>query len=132
MTRFFAAFAMMGAGAAMMATVMLGACSSGGGRQPTARIALSPEYVPINDGYATEVTADGTASSDAIDDPAASHPLSFAWTVDDPNAHFSPDDHSAKVTVKIGGAHPAAVHLTVRDFDGDEGSASATIGVTVP
>ncbi len=128
MTRFFAAFAMLG----VAALANLGACSNGGGHPPTARIALAPDYVPFNDGYTTDVTADGTASSDAIDDPAASHPLLFAWTIDDPDARFSPDDHSPKVTVKIGGAHPTAVHLTVLDFDGDAGNASAMIGVTIP
>ncbi len=125
MTRSFAVFAL-----AWLAT--LGACSAGGGRQPTARITLSPAYVPINDGYATDVILDGTASSDSIDDPTASHPLLYAWTIDDPQARFSPDDHSPKVTVRVGGGHPESVHLTVLDFDGDEGSASAIIGVTLP
>ncbi|HZS36004.1 MAG TPA: hypothetical protein VFF06_04220 [Polyangia bacterium] len=107
-------------------------CSASGGHPPTARIALAPAYVKLGDAYATDVIADGSASSAAIDDPLAIHPLAFDWTIDDPNARFSPDAHSPKVTVRVAGDHPVAIHLTVTDFAGDSGAVSAIVGVTVP
>lgn len=125
MTRPFAALALAFAFA-------LGACSATSGRLPTARITLAPAYVALGDAYTTDVTVDGTASSDSIDDPAALHPLAFAWSIDDAAARFAPDDHSARATVRVAGARPVAVHLTVMDYDGDSGSVTAMIGVTIP
>ncbi len=120
------------AGALGASAVALQSCASGSGHPPTARIALDPAYVALGDGYATDVTLDASASSDAIDDPRAAHPLAFAWTIEDPAARFSPDAHSPRVTVRTAGARPVAVHLTITDADGDQGAASATIGVTLP
>jgi hypothetical protein len=112
--------------------IVLTGCTAGGGHPPTARIALAPAYVKLGDGYTTDVIADGSASADAIDDPLAVHPLAFAWTIDDSNAHFAPDDHSARVTVRIAADHPVGIHLTVSDHDNDSNSTNATIGVTLP
>src|SRR5436305_148068 len=58
--------------AAALATVLsacAASCSAGGGHPPTARITLAPAYVKVGDAYSTDVAADGSASSDSIDDP---------------------------------------------------------------
>ena len=106
------------------------ACSPSVGHPPTARIALTPAYVPI--GASATVTLDGTGSSNALDDPQALHPLGFAWSIEDPTVVLSPDAASARVTAQIMTLRPLVVHLTVTDFQENSGEAAATIGVTVP
>ncbi len=124
MTRIFAA---LGAFA-----IACAGCSSGAARPPTARIAVAPAYVPLGDHYTTDVVLDGTASADAIDDPDAQKPLGYFWVVDDSGATIIPGPGAAKITVRVAGAAPTSVHLTVTNGDGDTNTANAIIGVTVP
>jgi hypothetical protein len=106
-----------------------GGCAAGG-RPPTARLSIAPAYVPLGDHYATEVQLDGSASRDEVDDPAGAFPLTFRWTVDDPGT--GPIAPAKVVTVRVAGDHPTTVALTVVDRDGDQGTVSAQIGVTLP
>jgi hypothetical protein len=102
------------------------------GHTPTARIALTPAFVPIGDAYQTDVKLDGSGSDDAIDDPTGAHPLAFAWEVDDPKPMITGGAlDAAVVTVRLAAASPTTVKLTVSDSDGDSGLATAHVGVTV-
>jgi hypothetical protein len=108
------------------------ACGSGGGHPPTARLTVAPAYVPFGDAYSTDVTLDASASADAIDDPAGVQPLSFSWTVEDGMATITPNPRAPRVTVRVAGTHPVAVHIEVTDVSGEHGAASAVIGVSLP
>jgi hypothetical protein len=89
-------------------------------------------YVPLGDGYQTDIVLDGTASADEVDDPAHVQPLLYAWVVDDPKSELQPSATVAKVTVRVAGAHPTTVHLAVADGDDVKTTATAQIGVTLP
>lgn len=104
----------------------------GDGHPPTARIAFSPEYVPAGDAYATDVTLDGTASRDDVDDPAGALPLTFQWEIGDPKPRVIAGAlDAAKLTVRLAATGPTTVRLTVTG-SGGVGRASVRVGVTVP
>jgi hypothetical protein len=131
MTRIFAGFAAIITAGALGALGLV-ACSSETGHLPIARISVDPAYVPLGDGYATDVVLDGSGSSDPVDDPNGAQPLLYQWVVDDDHATILPDARAARVTVRIAGDHPVRVTLTIADGSDDKTSASAIIGVTVP
>ncbi len=121
MTRMFGCFA----------AVSLLACSAGSpGHPPAARIVVTPAYVPLSDGYRTDVLLDGSGSSDDVDDPRRIQPLLYEWEIEDADAPVSPSLESQKVTVRIAGSHPVTVRLTVADGDDVKNTVSAQIGVT--
>ena len=102
------------------------------GHPPTARIAFSPEWLPVGDGYRTDVTLDGTASRNDIEDPSGIRPLAFQWTIDDPHLQIVVGSLAAStVTVRLAAVGPTVVELAVSD-SGGEGRATAYVGVTVP
>jgi hypothetical protein len=108
-------------------------CTNDAGHRPTARIALCPEFVPIGDGYRTDVHLDGTASSDPLNDPDALVPLAFRWTIDDPAPQVAAGSLDGPlVTVRIAGARPTEAALTVTNAAGASGTAAVEIGVTLP
>jgi hypothetical protein len=126
---------------AMLLAAGLGACLAGcqdaGGHPPTARIDFADPafsgYVPLDDDYRTDVALDGSASNDAFDDPQGLLPLAFRWQVDDPAPRVVAGAlDGARLTVRIAGARPTAIRLTVTDTSGASGSASVEIGVTLP
>jgi hypothetical protein len=108
--------------------------STPGGHPPTVRIAASPAYIPINDGYLTPISLDGSSSHDDLDDPNAEKHLRYQWTldVDDPQSPFLPSSTDPQVTLHLAGTHPVTVRLTVADYDDDQGTTTTLIGVTVP
>jgi hypothetical protein len=126
MTRIFAGFALAALGS------FCTGCGGAPGHPPIARISVSPAYVPLGDGYATDVVLDGSASSDPVDDPNGIQPLLYQWVVDDDHAPIAPAPTVAVVTTRIAGDHPVRVTLTVTDGSDDKTSAIATIGVTLP
>jgi hypothetical protein len=111
---------------------VIGGCGSTG-HAPTARIVVTPPYLPLGDAYHTDAALDGSGSRDEIDDPAGARPLSFAWTIDDPMAQVTAGAlDAAKVTVRVAADHPTQVTLAVTDGDGDTGTGEGRIGVSVP
>jgi hypothetical protein len=105
----------------------------GAGHPPTARIAFSPAYLPIQDNYMTDLALDGSASRDDIDDPAGTLPLRFRWEIEDPAPKVVAGAlDAARVTVRVAAPRAVTVHLTATDGGGDEGHASVRVGVTVP
>ncbi|MSP60243.1 MAG: hypothetical protein EXR72_07860 [Myxococcales bacterium] len=112
-------------------SLALGACG-GDGRSPTARIALAPLYVPLGDGYRTEVRLDGRASRNDLEDPEGTRPLRFLWELDDVRPQIVDGAlDAALVTVRVAAPRPTTVRLTVTDPSGAIGRATARIGVTV-
>src|SRR5690348_12032945 len=108
--------------AAALALAVAAGCAAPG-HPPTARVAIAPAYLPLGDGYATDVQLDGSASTDPIDDPTGAVPLSYFWEVDDPAVRVTAGAlDRATVTVRVAAAHPTIVTLTVTDRDGDAGS----------
>lgn len=107
-------------------------CGTRAGHPPIVRVTVTPAYVPLGDGYHTDVVLDGSGSRDQIDDSAGALPLGFAWTIEDDHATVAPNASAPMVTVRIAGAHPVTVHLTVTDAQGDSATTAAQIGVTAP
>lgn len=105
----------------------------GSGHPPTARAVAAPAYLPIGDGYQTDVALDGGGSDDVADDPHAVRPLRFAWMISDPAPRVTAGAlDAARVTVRLAADAPTTVVLTVTDEDGDAGRATLHVGVTVP
>jgi hypothetical protein len=106
-------------------------CTSDG-HPPTARVTLSPEWLPVGDHYQTDVLLDGTASRNDVEDPTGARPLSFAWAIDDPHLQIRAGDlGAAMLTVRLAADGPTTVRLTVTDVGGI-GRATVRVGVTVP
>jgi len=127
-----------------LALAMLAAacgCASSSGHAPVARIAFgdcraaappSSFYVPLGDGYRTDVPLDGSCSDDPLDDPTGAMPLAFHFAIDDPAPQVTSGSlDGARVTVRVAGSRPTAVRLTVTNLAGAAGSAAASIGVTL-
>ena len=107
-------------------------CASSSGHPPTARISASPLFIPAGDAGRTDVHLDATASDDSLDDPAREKPLRFHWDLDDPDARVTTGSlDAATLTVRLSGARPTTVRLTVTDDGGDTGSARVEIGITL-
>ena len=64
------------------------ACGTDVGHAPVARIAASPRAVPEQDSFQTEVTLDGRASADPIDDPDGERRLVYAWEISGDDLYF--------------------------------------------
>lgn len=115
-----------------LSSLALSACTDLG-HPPTARATASPAYLMVNDGYATDVVLDGTASRDDVDDPAGTETLRFDWAIDDPAPQIVDGDlHSPKLTVRLAAARPTTVTLTVTDPSDDSGMTLIRIGITLP
>lgn len=138
MTRTVSVRRFVAAALAALAIAALGGsgCASRAGHPPIARVTVTPGYVPLGDSYHTDVVLDGSGSRDQIDDPIGDSggalPLRFAWSVEDDHATIAPNPSAPMVTVRIAGAHPVTVHLTVTDAQDDAATTSAQIGVTAP
>jgi hypothetical protein len=117
---------------AVLLTAFMGCAAPSQGHPPIARITVAPAYIPLGDDYRTDVTLDGTASRDDVDDANNRQPLLYAWEVEDEYAAPAPHAEAAKVTVRVAGTHPVTVRLTVADGDNVKTTVSAQIGVTVP
>ena len=107
-------------------------CGGQSGHPPIARIRVQPEYVPVHDGYQTDVVLDGSGSADPVDDPLGTRPLLYQWSVADPNAPILPDPSAAIVTIRIAGEAPVQVSLTVADGSDDKTTVDATVGISAP
>jgi hypothetical protein len=117
----------------LCAAAWLGGCQHEAGRAPVARFDITPEYIPIDDGYTTVVTLDGSGSKDEFDDPAGTLPLAFHWEIEDPALQVVDGSlTAAKVQVRLKGDRPTTVTLTVIDATGRQGLRTGYVGVTVP
>jgi hypothetical protein len=72
---------MRGVWARVLLLCLVAACGTDVGHAPVARIAASPRAVPEQDSFQTEVTLDGRASADPIDDPDGERPLVYTWEI---------------------------------------------------
>jgi hypothetical protein len=112
--------------------LILAACGVEPGHAPVARISAAPRAILENDGFRTDVVLDGSASEDPVDDPENSEPLDYLWTVE--NDEFRVEDgslSSARVTLRLLGARPATVRLTVTDGDGKAATARTQLQLTI-
>ena len=107
-------------------------CSAEPGHAPIARPTASPRAIPERDSYQTDVVLDGSASADPIDDPTAKRPLEYRWEIvgDDHRVTVGRTD-LPKLTVRLFGAHPATVLLSVTDEDGQSSTARLQLQLTV-
>ena len=120
-------------GLLLCAALGLGGCQNETGRAPVARFDITPQYIPIHDGYTTVVTLDGSRSKDEIDDPAGTLPLGFHWDLDDRALQVVDGSlDAAQVRVKLQGDRPTTVTLTVSDSTGRRAFRTGYVGVTVP
>lgn len=107
-------------------------CAVDAGHPPVARIEAAPGVIPEHDGFQTPVTLDGTASADPIDDPGGTAELSYEWSIRGDEFRFeSGDEFSASPQVSFRGDSPATIELTVTDADGQAGTASVQLQLTV-
>lgn len=114
------------------ATAAVTGCTEPEGRPPLARIELSPEAIPENDGFQTAVILDGTTSADPVDDPDGSSRLELVWEIDGDEHRFDDgDETSAMPTLRFRGDRPATIQLTVTDPDGLSATATARLQLTV-
>jgi hypothetical protein len=108
-------------------------CGGDTGYPPVARITAAPHAIPANDGFMTAVTLDGTTSADPIDDPMDQRPLRFSWKIEgDEYRVDSGSLDAATVTIKLLGATPTTVYLTVTDEDGNASTAREQLQLTIP
>jgi hypothetical protein len=107
-------------------------CTTPEGRPPIARIVITPAAIIEDDGFQTSVTLDGTRSGDPVDDPGATHPLTFSWQIDGDDVRFQTGTTATPApVVAFRGDRPATITLTVTDADGLEASAVKRIRLTV-
>ena len=123
---------MRGVWARVLLFCLVAACGTDVGHAPVARIAASPRAVPEQDSFQTEVTLDGRASADPIDDPDGERPLVYTWEISGDDLRIVRGRTSEPVlTITLFGAHPATVHLTVEDEDGRTSTARLQLQLTV-
>lgn len=97
-----------------------------------ARIAAAPRAIPEHDSFQTDVTLDGSASADPIDDPEAMRPLAYQWEISGDDVRVEAGSSMApKLTIRLFGAHPATVKLTVTDEDGQSSTTRYQLQLTV-
>lgn len=114
------------------AAVGFGGCQEESGRAPVARFDVTPEYVPLHDGYTTVVALDGRRSQDEVDDPSGALPLRYRWELDDPGLQVVDGSlAAAQVRVKLQGDRATTVVLTVTDAAGRSARRTGYVGVTV-
>ena len=91
-----------------------------------------PTYIPQNDAFQTAIALDGSGSADEVDDPKATHPLNYSWSVGGDFKIQDGDLGAAKVTILLKGDRPVPVTLSVTDGD-DHLTAKSTvmIGLTL-
>ena len=117
---------------ARLLPVFLVACGVDVGHAPVARIAASPRAVPEQDSFQTQVTLDGSASADPIDDPDGDRPLAYSWEITGDDLRIvSGRTSDPSLTITLFGAHPATVRLTVEDEDGRTSTARLQLQLTV-
>jgi hypothetical protein len=108
-------------------------CTEQTGHPPVARVVVTPAYIAQNDGFATPIALDGSTSADEIDDPQASLPLRFHWSMSEGFRISDGGVDQPKMTVLLGGTRPVVVTLEVTDGDDHlTASTTATIGITIP
>jgi hypothetical protein len=118
--------------AALLALLCAACGTESEGRPPVARITATPRAIPLNDDYTTDVVIDGLESADPIDDPEATMPLEFRWRILEDGGRFvGGDATSVQATIRLAGARPARLELTVTDADGDEGRDVMAMQLTV-
>jgi hypothetical protein len=112
--------------------VVVACADHGQGRPPVARIAAAPRAIPEGDDFRTDVVIDGRGSTDPVDDPEGTAPLSFRWRIEGDEARFV-DGHesSATATIRLAGRRPARLHLTVTDEDGDDATDVHALQLTI-
>jgi hypothetical protein len=117
---------------ARLLPLMLVACGTDVGHAPVARISASPRAIPEQDSFQTQVTLDGSASADPIDDPDGDRPLSYAWEITGDDLRIVRGRTTEpELTITLFGAHPATVRLTVEDEDGRTSTARLQLQLTV-
>ncbi len=115
-----------------IAAAWIGACTVEPGHPPVARISASPRAIPEDDSYQTDVLLDGSASADPVDDPEGKRPLRYSWEiVGDDHRVVGGGPSEPRLTIRLFGAHPATVLLTVEDEDGDSATARLQLQLTV-
>jgi len=114
------------------------ACTEEVGHPPVARIdvfvgSMHTSYIPLNDNFQTPVTLKGDMSADEVDDPGATRPLKYQWSIDAQYQVQDGDVNSVDITILLKGDRPVPVTLAVTDSD-DHLTARSTvmIGVTIP
>ena len=104
----------------------------GPGHAPVARVTASPRAIPERDSYQTDVVLDGTASADPIDDPDRERPLAYQWEISGDDVRIvAGRSTTGKMTIRLFGAHPATVKLTVTDEDGQSSTTRYQLQLTV-
>ena len=93
---------------------------------------MHTSYIPLGDNFQTPVTLKGDMSADEVDDPGATHPLQFHWSIDGDYQVQDGDVNSVDLTVLLKGDRPVPVTLSVTDGD-DHLTAKSTvmIGITL-
>jgi hypothetical protein len=116
---------------ALAALLALSACQQELGRPPVPRFTIDPAYVPEHDDFATEVSLDGSASADELDDPTI--PLAFSWHFDDDRVRIVDGDvHSSTLRIATAGDRPLTISLAVEDDDGQTSTLEQRLGLTLP
>jgi len=116
----------------LVLTFLLAACEQEPGHAPVARISATPRAVLENDGFQTQVTLDGSASADPVDDPEDTTQLQYHWAIENDEFRVIGGSLDAQeVELTFFGARPATVRLTVTDVDGRSSTARIQLQLTV-
>jgi hypothetical protein len=119
-------------GISWLMAALLAGCAAEPGHAPIARPTATPRAIPERDSYQTDVQLDGTASADPIDDPDGERPLSYRWEIVGDDMRIAAGRLSdPRLTVRLFGARPATVLLTVTDEDGRSATARLQLQLTV-
>ena len=97
-------------------------------RPPVARIATVPTAILVHDNFQTEVMIDGSKSA-VLDDPDAA--LTYAWQLLDDEARTDGSLRGEMLTVKFRGDTPPRIVLTVTSPDGQVGSVTHRLPLTL-
>ena len=118
----------------LLALSLLVSCSQEEGRPPVARIAATPDTIPEHDDFRTDVTLDGSDSSDPIDDPEGLDPLELEWEIEGDEFELQPGSGLTDTApvVRFRGDTPATIHLTVTDVDRRSNTAALRLRLSVP
>jgi hypothetical protein len=121
--------------------VLLCACSDEIGRPPVARVtvcvmtstsACASPYIPTNDTFTTPILVDGSTSADEVDDPNATRPLEYHWTIGGDYKIKEGTLDSSKFTMLLKGDRPVPVTLSATDTDDHlTAKETVTIGITL-
>ncbi len=118
----------------MLALFLLVSCGQEEGRPPVARITATPDAIPEHDNFSTDVTLDGSGSSDPIDDPDSLDPLELQWEIAGDEYDLQPgsDLEDTVPVLRFRGDTPATIRLTVTDVDGRSSTAELQMRLSIP